>query len=258
VDENRELRARNASYWGHIQESHLAKWYDLDGFRAGKCSLRSLEVEAIGDVTGKRLLHLQCNCGPDTLSWARRGAVVTGVDLSEQNIAFARRFAGQVGLTAPLICCDVLDLDDVLEETFDVVFASYGVFCWIDDLDRWMAAAANRLEPGGLFFYVDGHPALWPYNDAGELEYSYFHVAAPLVSEFAEGTDLTIYEWQWTVADIVNAAIRAGLRIEELGEYPFAPYKGSDSFVQDEEGRWRLPEPQHMPMTLSVKARKRT
>jgi SAM-dependent methyltransferase len=256
MDRNRELRARNARRWGHIREGHLSRWYDVEAFRAGGSSLRPLEVEALGDVTGRRLLHLQCNCGLDTLSWARRGAVATGVDLSEACIDYARNLAREVDLDARFLCCDVLDLNEALPETFDIVIASYGVLCWIDDLERWMAVAAHHLEPGGLLFYVSGHPAVWPFDEAGEVEASYFHTEAPFVSEPEDDRDLPTYEWQWTVADIVNAAVGAGLRIERLGEYPFAAYRCLERLVRDEEGWWRLPGTPYMPLMLSLKARR--
>jgi SAM-dependent methyltransferase len=254
MTENRELRARNARRWSHIQEGHLAMWYDLDAFRAGGCSLRSVEVEALGDVTGRRLLHLQCNSGLDTLSWSRRGAIVTGVDLSEKSIDFARILAHESDIDARFICCDVMDLNEALPETFDIVFASYGVFCWIDDMARWMAVAAEHLKPGGLFYFVGCHPALWPFDEAGGVEASYFHEAEPLVCDPDSDEDLTTYEWQWTVADIVNAAIGAGLTIEHLGEYPFAAYQVQERLVPDDDGWWRLPGMPHMPMLLSLRA----
>ena len=96
MDQNRERRRQNAERWGHIQEGHLRFWYDVDGFRRGKCSLRSIEREALGDVSGLRVLHLQCNCGLDSLSLARLGAEVTGVDLSAKNIDFARELSAAV------------------------------------------------------------------------------------------------------------------------------------------------------------------
>jgi len=256
MDRFRELRIRNARRWSHIQEGHLNQWYDLPAFRAGGCSLRSIDAEILGDVSGKRLLHLQCNAGLDTLSFARRGAIVTGVDLSEKSIDFARDLTRETGLEARFVHSDVMDLDEMLPETFDLVFASHGVFCWIDDLSRWMAIAASHLEPGGLLGFVCLHPALWPFDEDGEIEASYFHEEEPLVCEPDNDRDLPTYEWQWTVADIVNAAIGAGLRIEELGEHPVASYRIRKELVPTDDRWWRWPGIPHLPLLLSLKARR--
>ena len=257
MDESREQRGCNAGYWSRIRDTHLTEWYDLDAFRAGGCSLSSVEVDAVGDVTGKRLLHLQCNCGIDTLSWARRGAVVTGVDLSDRCIDSAQSLAGELEIDARFICCDVLSLDEVLPETFDIVFASYGVFCWIDDVPRWMRVAARHLVPGGLLFHIDGHPILWTCDDDDDAAVSYFHDPVPFASEPDDAPGMTVYEWQWTVADIVNAAIDAGLRIERLCEYPFITYDFGEPYISDEPGRWRMPGAPDKPLMLSVAARRR-
>ena len=253
-----ELRRANARHWDEFLADHLEWWYDVDAFKAGACSLRSIELEEVGDVRGKSLLHLQCNCGIDTLSWARLGATVTGVDLSEKAIALARELAGEVGIDARFICCDVLDLDEVLPETFDIVFASYGVLCWIDDLAGWAARAASHLTPGGMFFYVGGHPACWPYSEDGQIEYPYFHSDSPVEDPHEGDSGVVTYEWQWTVADIVNSLVGAGLRIEGVGEHPVAGYQAWPNMLQGEDGWWRLPGIQHLPLILSVKARKPT
>ena len=165
MDEFREQRALNADYWSRIRDKHLADWYDLDSFRAGSCTLRSVEVEALGDVTGKRLLHLQCNCGLDTLSWARRGAIVTGVDLSDRSVELARRLASEEGIEARFVHSDVMDLNEALPETFDIVFTSYGVLAWLPDLEAWGRTIARHLRPGGTFLIVDMHPFSHIFDD---------------------------------------------------------------------------------------------
>ena len=257
-DRGREFRRANARHWDAWLPGHVAGWYDLAGFKAGASSLKSIEREEVGDVTGKSLLHLQCNCGIDTLSWARLGATVTGVDLSEKAIALARELAGEVGVEARFICCDVLDVDEVLPETFDIVFASYGVLCWIDDLAGWAERAASHLAPGGTFFYVGGHPACWPYSEDGQIEYPYFHSGSPVEDPHEADSGVVTYEWQWTVADIVNSLTGAGLWIERVGEYPVSSYRRLRAMVPGADGWWRLPGIQHLPLTLSVKARKPT
>jgi len=252
----RQLRRANARHWDAALADHVEGFYDLAAFKAGACSLRSIELEEVGDVRGKSLLHLQCNCGIDTLSWARRGATVTGVDISAKAIAFARQLARDVSIDARFICCDVLGLSEVVPEAFDIVFASYGVLCWIDDLGGWARTAANHLTPGGMFFYVSFHPACWPYDEKGTIEYPYFHNDSPVEDAHQEDSGIVTYEWQWTVADIVNSLVGAGLGIQRVGEYPVCCYQRLPTMVQGADGWWRLPGIQHLPLTLSVRARK--
>src|SRR5512136_2825848 len=133
-------------------------FYDVAGFKAGKNSLKSVELAEVGDVGGKRLLHLQCHFGMDTLSWARLGARVTGVDYAPQAIDLARELAREAGLEADFICASIYDLPERLTGTFDIVFTSYGVLCWLPDLPAWGRVIAHFLRPGGIFYIADGHP----------------------------------------------------------------------------------------------------
>ena len=128
----------NKTTWNQKVQIHAkSKMYDLEAFKKGKTSLMSYELEALGDVTGKSLLHLQCHFGQDTLSWSRMGAKSTGIDLSDEGIALAKDLNSELGLDAQFVCCNVLDTSQYVDETFDIVFTSYGVIGWLPDLKPW-------------------------------------------------------------------------------------------------------------------------
>lgn len=123
--------------------------YDLAGFRGGRCALKPVELAELGDIEGKSMLHLQCHFGLDTLSWARRGVRVTGVDLSDDAIRLARSLSSELGIPADFIRSDLGDLHLVLDEKFDIVFTSYGVLPWLPDIRAWGETVARFLVPGG-------------------------------------------------------------------------------------------------------------
>jgi SAM-dependent methyltransferase len=151
----------NRQNWNERAAIHArSRFYDLDGFRAGRNALLPIERAEVGDVAGKSLLHLQSHLGDDTLSWARLGARVTGVDFSEEAIATACGLRDELGLDARFLHANIYDLPDLLNEQFDIVFTSYGVLCWLHDIPRWAQVAAGFVKPGG-FLYL-GSFTRWP------------------------------------------------------------------------------------------------
>lgn len=253
--------------WNRLAPLHAqSEFYDVAGFKAGRISLQSLERDEVGDVAGKTLLHLQCHFGMDTLSWARLGAQVTGVDYAQNAIALARELSREVGVPGEFVCCSVYDLPHHLDGEFDIVFTSYGVLCWLPDLGRWAQVIAHFLKPGGFFYIADGHPvANIFYNepDAAGLRvaYPYFHSETPDAFEargsYAVSDDLryTAYEWSHSLGDVVNALLGAGLSLEFLHEFPFGFYQHLPFMVKGPDGRWRLPEHQEsIPLVFSLKA----
>lgn len=152
----------NKKVWDALTGPHLlSEFYDVEGFKAGNDWLRPLEIEEMGDVHGKTLLHLQCHFGQDTLSWGRRGAIVTGVDFSDEAIDYARKLSKETGIKADFICSDIYALPEILDQQFDIVFTSYGVLTWLPDLKRWAEVVAHFLKPGGFFYIVEIHPILY-------------------------------------------------------------------------------------------------
>ncbi|TMP39880.1 class I SAM-dependent methyltransferase [Pseudoalteromonas rubra] len=249
----------NKSAWDKRTQVHVAsEFYDVAGFKAGQCSLNPVELAQVGDVQGKSLLHLQCHFGQDTLSWARLGAEVTGVDLSESAIAQANSLKDALGLKAQFIESDVIQFGQSNTQQFDIVFTSYGVLCWLPDLTAWAHTVTSALKAGGVFHLVEFHP----FNDllAG---YAYFPDGAPDIeqegtyTENCDGTKATTVTWTHSVSDVVNALIGAGLNIESFAEHPYSPYDCFEGleFVP-KLGYHKLYQGQQVPMLYSIKASK--
>jgi len=231
------LKANLAS-WDEAVGLHIgSQLYDVEGFKKGRCSLSEIELGELGPSVheGTTLLHLQCHFGLDTLSWARRGAVVTGVDFSGEGVATARALADDVGLSAraTFVQSDVLALPDVLEGRFDVVFTSWGALIWIGDLERWAHVIAHFLKPGGTFYLAEFHPYAYLLADdaaPGSLRigYPYFQYGRP--QRFDEPDDYAdrearmqhtvTFEWNHGFAEILDPLLHNGLRLEFLHEFP--------------------------------------
>jgi SAM-dependent methyltransferase len=181
-----EYMAANRALWDEWTGIHQrSEFYDVEGWKAGRRPLPDFVVDEVGDVTGRSLLHLQCHFGMDTLSWARRGARVTGVDFSERAIELASSLAAETGLEARFVQADVLELDKVLDGEFEIVFTSFGVLGWLPDLRRWAGIVARFLRPGGAFYLAEFHPFSQVMDDedaaaAPSLRYPYFPSPEPL------------------------------------------------------------------------------
>jgi SAM-dependent methyltransferase len=264
--------AANQRRWNALTPLHAASaYYDLDAFKAGGSSLHAIEREQVGDVAGKSLLHLQCHFGMDTLSWARLGARVTGVDFSGEAIALARELSADLAIPAQFVQADVLRLPETLlgRENYAIVFTSYGVLCWLPDLRAWGRTIAHYLRPGGLFCIVEGHPLAGIFDNEGgatslRVTHPYFHAAAPEHYEsqgsYATGAGevLAGYEWAHSLSDIINALTGAGLDILSLQEYPIASWRRFPFMIPTSDGWWRLPD--HLPalpLTFALRATKK-
>jgi SAM-dependent methyltransferase len=262
----------NRKHWDEVVPIHVAsEMYDVAAFKAGKSKLKGIEVEELGDVRGKTLLHLQCHFGLDTLSWAREGAVVTGIDFSEPAIEAARALAGECAIDARFIVTPIYDLREVLDEQFDIVFTSYGALCWLPDIDRWAHVAAHFVKPGGTFYVAEFHPIMGIFDDRPDapdliVRYPYFAPEQPLRWEgWGDYTDRNIklqndvtYEWPHPTSEVLTALISAGLRIEFFHEFPhtsFAQVPSMMAFAPD--GQYRLKDRDgSLPLTYSIKATK--
>ncbi|MBM3128782.1 MAG: class I SAM-dependent methyltransferase [Chloroflexi bacterium] len=260
----------NRELWNAWTRVHVkSKFYDVAGFKRGDNRLDSVVREGLGDVRGKSLLHLQCHFGLDTLNWARLGARVTGADFSEEAITTARALAREIGVDARFVCANLYDLPNALEEKFDIVFTSHGVLSWLPDLNAWARVIARFLKPGGLFFIAEAHPTAYIFDDEHpddlRVRYPYFHADAPSQSQ-VQGSyadrDADIrgveYWWAFSIGDVITALARAGLRIEELREYPFNAWQMFPFMEQDAAGWWRLPDRfPPLPLMFALKARPR-
>lgn len=262
LDSNREM-------WNEWAELHVkSEFYDVESFKEGKCSLYPVEVDEIGDVNGKSLLHLMCHFGKDTLSWARRGASVTGVDFSDKAIEIARALANELKLDAEFICCNLYDLPDNLDRKYDIIYTSAGVLCWLSDLKEWGRVIAQFLKSGGFFYILEGHPFLNMLLDEDpnavkpEILRSYFYTPEPEIyqseASYAGIKTSKIHtgkEWTHSLGDIVNSLISAGLTIEFLHEYPYIFFKAMPYMEQDDQGAWRI-SGDKIPLIFTLKAKK--
>ena len=218
---------QNENLWNNRVAVHLrSKLYDMPGFLKGKSSLTEIEANALGDVNGKSLLHLQCHFGQDTLSWARQGAIVTGVDFSKKAIESAEQLAADLDLTARFIHSNVYDLPLVLKEKFEVVFTTFGAIPWLPDLEAWAKMIGQFLNKGGTFYLAEFHPAFYLFNfENFQIEYNYFNKGAPY-EEIVEGTyaDQTAkikdkeYFWNHSLQEVIMPLLENGLQLEEFRE----------------------------------------
>lgn len=252
--------------WTHEHEK--SPFYDVEGFKAGKERLKSIELEEVGAVHGKKLLHLQSHFGLDSLAWARHGAIVTGVDLSTQSIALAQSLSKELKIPATFICSDVLTLPDVLDDQFDIVFTSYGILHWLRDLKRWAQVIAHYLKPGGFFYIVEDHPFMRVFSADPEqgikVDNPYFFSEEPYRAETSgsyatdfEGETRTYYMWDHSLGEVINSLIEAGLHIEFLHEFPFALRAKFPGMVKGEDEYWRFRREHNMiPLLFSLRASK--
>ena len=254
----------NRRLWDDRVDVHRrSDFYDVDGFRQGRSTLRPIELEDLGDVAGRSLLHLQCHFGLDTLSLARMGARVTGVDFSGPAVALARSLAAELGIEARFLESNVYQLTRALHEQFDVVFTSYGVLTWLPDIPEWARVVARFLRPGGTFVIVDGHPIASCFVEVDgrlELRYSLFErgpweflTRTTYAGDDVLPTARPNFQWSWTVAGMVSALIDAGLRVERLRELPVDSWRRFPSMTRDDEGWWRLAD-DPLPLLVACRA----
>ncbi len=262
----------NRKHWNELTPIHEAsEFYDVESFKAGRSTLLPIEVEELGDVSGKTLLHLQCHFGLDTLSWARLGARVTGVDISDDAIKLAKGLSEELGIDADFVRSDVYDLPQNLDGLFDIVYTSYGVLIWLPDIDRWAGVVEKFLKPGGTFYIVEFHPFGHLFDEEVEdgrleLRYPYFNPGEPREwlpdgsGSYADPDavlNTTTYEWSHSLGDVVTALASTGLRITFLHEFPYSGYKQLPMMTRGEDGWWRLPEKaESVPLMYSIKATK--
>lgn len=256
----------NKSLWDTWAAVHIkSDFYELDNFLAGKDFLRDIELAALPEVAGKKLLHLQCHFGQDTLSWARRGAQVTGVDLSTTAIEKARELAEQLQLDATFYNCNLYDTPTALDGQFDIVFTSYGTIGWLPNLDKWAAVIRRCLKPGGTFFMVDWHPFVWMFDDEthSKITYGYFNdemfvedTTSSYAGDHADQPRQTA-TFNHPISEILNALINSGLSLDYFNEYNYSNYDifpnseqlGDNRFVMKHFGT-------KIPYMYAIKARK--
>lgn len=261
-----DWRALNRANWDSRVPVHLASsFYDVAGFRAGASTLWWFEVAEVGPVAGRSLVHLQCHIGLDTLSWARRGALVSGLDFSAPAISAASSLAASLGLPAEFVVADVYDAVAAFGgRRFDIVYTGIGALCWLPDVAGWARVVAGLLAPGGFVYLAEAHPfaQILDSEAAGLVVGRDYFDVAPQVDEcpytYTDGPALSHprqVEFQHRLGEIVTSLAGAGLRIEFVHEHDFDVGERFDSLERREDGTFGLPPGQpRVPLMYSLRA----
>ncbi|WP_445955904.1 class I SAM-dependent methyltransferase [Yeosuana sp.] len=265
MENNQHYFNTNKATWNQkVKEHAKGEMYDLKDFKKGKSSLQKYEINALGDVKDKSILHLQCHFGQDTLSLNRMGATCVGVDFSDEGIKLAKELNNELKLESEFVCCNVLDTSKFIKETFDIVFTSYGVIGWLPDLKPWGKMIAERLKKGGFFYIVEFHPIVWMFDYLkGMPELKYGYTQEDVIYEEYEGTYANEnskmkskeYGWNHGLSHVVNALTSAGLHIDYLNEYDESPYNVLPDLEQTKSDMY-VTKDKLYPLIFEIKATK--
>ncbi len=272
-----EARAANLRNWDNRAELHQSA-YGLDAFAHPQhlSTVISDDVPVLerhlgpAGLRGLDLIHLQCHIGTDTVSLARLGATVTGLDFSPTALAIARRLASDVGANITWVESDVLAARSAVDGHFDVVYTSIGAITWLKDLDVWARQVSALLRPGGVFFIRDGHQVLYSLDeDAPDLRITHAYFGDGRAQRWDD--DATYagdgklqhtenFEWPHPVSEVITALLGAGLVLERFDEGATLPWRFSERMVEVAPFRYAWPaEQRHLaPCTFTVVARKPT
>ncbi len=257
----------NKNSWNTRVQPHLeSDFYFVDEFVKGRTSLNSIELELLGNIKGKSILHLQCHFGQDSILMSRLGAKVTGIDLSDKAIDAAIDLAKKCCTDTEFICSDVYNLPNVLDEKFDIVFTSYGTIGWLPDLDKWANVVSHFLKPDGEFIMAEFHPVVWMYDDDFEgVAYNYFN--EKMITETLEGTyadssaDIVqdYVSWNHPLSDVLQNLINKNLELKNFQEFDWSPYPCFKHVQEFEKGKWRISKfGNKIPMVFAIKAKKKS
>ncbi|WP_428492918.1 class I SAM-dependent methyltransferase [Rhodopila sp.] len=261
-------RELNRAMWDEKVPLHVASLvYDVAGFKAGRTTLKRREIADLGDVSGKQLIHLQCHFGMDSLSWARLGAEVTGVDFSERAVRAARELAREIGIEARFVDADVYDaVAAVGHLQFDIVYTGVGALCWLPDIERWARVVHDLLRPGGELYLFEFHPVKWMIEasapNAVEIRDGYFtpsegyREAGGVTYADASAAGAATVQWNHPLGEVVTALARVGLRIESLRELDRDVLRQWDVMRRADDGMYCMPpERPSLPLMYVLRAR---
>jgi SAM-dependent methyltransferase len=264
-----DINRRNWDERAAIHACDTTGDYMLDRFRAGEDVLHAIEAAELGDISGKRVLHLQCHIGLDTLCLVRRGAAVTALDFSSAALKVAKRLSDETGLKANFVEGTVDQAPDLVPGPFDLVYTTWGTICWLPDVKEWAKIIASVLAPGGELYFADAHPQFNMLEEvAGRFVPTYdFQTPAGRPLQFANETSYTgdptvmshqaTREWIHSLSAVLGGLIDAGLAITMFREHEVLPWRGLASLVPASERMWRLPDgAPRIPLSYSIRARK--
>jgi SAM-dependent methyltransferase len=263
----------NLAAWDERAPAHArADGYKVRNFREDAAYLSDVvrfDIPLLGDVSGLDGVHLQCHIGTDTISLARRGARMTGLDFSSESLAQARTLARESDADVDFVQSDVYASVDALgRERFDFVFTGIGALCWLPDVRRWARVVHDLLRPGGFVFIREGHPMLWAMDEAVDDDlvagYPYFEVATPVTDEH-DGSYLPVdttfradvsHSWNHGIGETVMALLDTGMALDLLIEHDSCPWEAlPGKMAEGGDGEWRLLErPERLPLTYTLRA----
>ena len=263
----------NLAAWDERAPAHArADGYKVKHFHEDAAYLSdvvSFDIPLLGDVSGLDGVHLQCHIGTDTISLARRGAHMTGLDFSGESLAQARALAEETGAEVDFVQSDVYAAVEALgRERFDFVFTGIGALCWLPDVRRWAQVVHDLLRPGGFIFIREGHPMLWAMDESVDDDlvagYPYFEVPAPVTDEH-DGSYLQVdttfradvsHSWNHGIGETVMALLDTGMELDLLAEHDSCPWEAlPGKMAEGDDGEWRLLErPERLPLTYTLRA----
>jgi len=271
-----EWRRVNRANWDERVGVHLGpRGYDLSDLRAGHRRLNAIEEAELPPVAGKRVLHLQCHFGADSLTLAQRGAEMVGLDFSGLAVDAARVLAGELGLAdrARFVQADVYDTLQVIAglHSFDMVFVTWGAITWLPDIERWTQIVAAMLRPGGSLYLADGHPVAYVFDDATRSSdgmpgfFAPYFSRQPVVTEDpndyvdpeAQLANASIYNWIHPLGDLVTSLIASGLTLNWLHEHDAVTWRMFEALVMDGSGLYRWRDRPWLPLAFSLAATRR-
>ena len=255
----------NRKLWNDMTGVHVnSGFYDVPSFIDGKTSLKHVELDLLGDMTGNSVIHLQCHFGMDTISLSRMGLKATGVDLSDRAIEEARILANKCNQDVRFINADIYDLPNVHNEKYDIVYTSYGTIGWLPDLDKWAATISHFLKPAGNFLIIDFHPVIWMMDyDFTKIEYGYFNTQP--FEEISEGSYANrnakiknpSVSWNHHLSEIIQSLINAGLVIDHFSEYDYSVYDCFNNTIEIGNEKYMIKGLEgKIPMMYSIQAHK--
>jgi len=257
----------NKESWNAKTDFHLkSEFYDLEGFLKGNTSLNEIELNLLGDIKGKSILHLQCHFGQDSISLSRLEAEVTGIDLSDKAIDAAKELSNKTKNDITFICCDIYDLPNHLDKQFDIVFTSYGTIGWLPDLDKWGKIISRYLKPNGKFIFAEFHPVVWMFDDNfDKIGYSYFNSGAIVETETGTYADVEAditqeyVMWNHPISEVLNSLISNEIEINLFEEFDYSPYNCFKHTIEFEPKKFRIKHLENkIPMVYSIVGTKKS